>query len=100
MSQPVFSEHMLYAPTNKFNDAEESICSEEKSSGWWWNEQVPELNFVLATIILTTSLGMAAIWGYNCPFIRHFRPDTSYKQFVRQAGMASIFESRKHPLDY
>jgi len=40
MQQPVFREHMLYAPTKEFNDTEEHIYSEVKSSDWWWNEQV------------------------------------------------------------
>jgi len=40
MKQPALREHMLYAPTKEFNDAEERIYSEVKSSDWWWNEQV------------------------------------------------------------
>jgi len=40
MQQPAFREHMAYAPAKKFNDAEERIYSEVKSSDWWWNEQV------------------------------------------------------------
>jgi len=40
MQQPGFREHMSYAPAKEFNDAEEHIYSEVKSSDWWWNEQV------------------------------------------------------------
>jgi hypothetical protein len=40
MQQPTFREHMSYTPAKKFNDAEECIYSEVKSSDWWWNEQV------------------------------------------------------------
>ena len=45
------------------------------------------------------TLATAATWSYDCPFIRQFRPDTSYKPSGRQEGMASMFESRKHRLD-
>jgi len=51
MQQPAFREHMWYAPAKEFNDAEERIYSEVKSSDWWWNEQVGLLNFVIATMI-------------------------------------------------
>jgi len=98
IQQPVFREHMSYAPAKEFNDAEERIYSELKSSDWWWNEQVRELNFVIATMILTTSIATVAAWSYDCHFIRQFRPDTSYTLFRRQERMASIFESRKHRL--
>jgi len=40
MQQPAFMEHMSYAPAKEFNDAEERIYSDVKSSEWWWNEQV------------------------------------------------------------
>jgi len=40
MKQPAFREHMPYAPAKEFDDAEERIYSEVKSSDWWWNEQV------------------------------------------------------------
>jgi hypothetical protein len=40
MQQPAFGEHMSYAPAKKFNDAEERIIPEMKSSKWWWNKQV------------------------------------------------------------
>jgi hypothetical protein len=40
MQQPAFREHMLYAPAKEFNDAEEHIYSEVKSSAWCWNEHV------------------------------------------------------------
>jgi len=40
MQQPAFREHKSYAPAKEFNDAEERIYSEMKSSDWWWNEQV------------------------------------------------------------
>jgi hypothetical protein len=40
MQQPAFREHMSYAPANEFNDAEDRIYSEVKSSDWWWNEQI------------------------------------------------------------
>ena len=72
---------MSYAPAKEFNDAEECIYSEVKSSDWWWNDQVCYLNFVIATMILTASLATAAAWSYECPQIRQFRPDTSYKLF-------------------
>jgi len=35
MQQPAFREHMSYAPAKEFNDAEECIYSEVKSSDWW-----------------------------------------------------------------
>jgi hypothetical protein len=38
--QPAFRGHMSYAPAKEFNDAEERIYSEVKSSDWWWNDQV------------------------------------------------------------
>jgi len=40
MQQAAFREHMLYAPAKEFNDAEECIYSDVKSSDWWWIEQV------------------------------------------------------------
>ena len=40
MQQPAFGENKLYAPAKEFNDAEEPIYSEVKSSDWWRNEQV------------------------------------------------------------
>jgi len=40
IQQPGFREHMSYASAKEFNDAEESIYWEVKSSDWWWNEQV------------------------------------------------------------
>jgi len=40
MQQPAFGEYKLYAPAKEFNDAEEPIYSEMKSSDWWWNEHV------------------------------------------------------------
>jgi len=99
MQPPAFSEHMSYAPANEFNDAEECIYSHMKSSDWWWNEQVRQLNLVIATMILTASIATAVAWSYDCPFIRHCRPDTSYKPFGRQERMASIFESQQHQLN-
>ena len=60
MQQPVFREHMSDAPAKEFNDAEEHIYSEVKSSDWWWNEQVRWLNFVKAMMILPASLATAA----------------------------------------
>jgi len=96
MRQPAIREHMSHTPTKAFNDAEEHIYSDEKSSDWWWNDQVCKLNFVIATIILTSSISTAAAWSYDCPFIQQFRPDTSSKLFRRQGDMASIVESRKH----
>jgi len=41
MQQPSFREHRSYAPAKKFNDPEEHIQLEGKSSNWWWNEHVP-----------------------------------------------------------
>jgi hypothetical protein len=70
MQQPVFREHMSYAPAKEFNDAKERIHSEVKSSDWWWNEEVGELNFVIAMMILIASLATVAAWSYDCPFIR------------------------------
>jgi hypothetical protein len=99
IQQPAFREHMLCAPAKEFNDAEERIYSEVKSRDWWWNEQVRWLNFVIATMILTASLATVAAWHYDCPCIRQIRPDTSFKVFGRQEGMASKFEFRKHRLD-
>ena len=87
---------MLYAPANEFDDTEEHIYSQVKSSDWWWNELVVWSNFVIATWFLTTSIAMAASWSYDCPLIWQFRPDTSYKLFGGQEGMASIFESQKN----
>jgi len=40
MQQPAFRDHLSYAPAKEFNDAEERIYSEVKTSNWWWNEQV------------------------------------------------------------
>jgi hypothetical protein len=40
MEQPVFREHMSYAPAKKVHDAEGRIYSEMKSSSCRWNEQV------------------------------------------------------------
>jgi hypothetical protein len=40
MQPPAFSEDMSYAPAKEFDDAEERIYSEVKSSNWWWNEEV------------------------------------------------------------
>ena len=57
------------------------------------------MNFVIARMILTVSLATVAAWSYDSPYIRQFRPDTSYKLIWRQEGMASIFESRNHRLD-
>jgi hypothetical protein len=69
---------MSYAPAKEFSDAEERIYSEEKSSDLWWNEQVHELNFVIAMMIMTASRAMAATASYDCPCIPQFRADTSY----------------------
>jgi hypothetical protein len=55
MQQPTFREHMSDAPAKEFNDTEERIYSEVKSSDWWWNEQVRWLNLVIAMMIFTTS---------------------------------------------
>jgi len=38
VEQPAFRDHMSYAPAKEFNDAEEWIYSEVKSSDGWWNE--------------------------------------------------------------
>jgi hypothetical protein len=38
MQQPAFREHMSYTSAKEFNDAEERIYSEVKSSDWWCNE--------------------------------------------------------------
>ena len=38
--QAAFREHISYAPTKGFIDAEDRIYSEVKSRDWWWNEQV------------------------------------------------------------
>jgi hypothetical protein len=59
---------MSNTPAKAFNDAEEHIDSEVKSSDWWWNELVRWLNFVTATMFVTTSISMAAAWSNNCPF--------------------------------
>jgi hypothetical protein len=40
MQKLALREHMSYAPAKEFNDAEERIYSEVKSSGRWWNEQL------------------------------------------------------------
>jgi len=53
---------MLYVPAKKFRDAEESNYQEVTSNDWWWNEQLCMLNFVIATIILTTSIATVADW--------------------------------------
>jgi len=90
---------MSHAPTKEFNDAEECIYSEVKSSNWWWNEQVHEFNFVIATMIMTASKPTAAAWSYNCPCIRQVTADTSFNLMRRQGGMASISETRKHRLN-
>jgi len=56
MHHAAFREHQSYAPATEFNDAEERIYSEVRSCDWWWNKQVRELSFVLATMTLTTSI--------------------------------------------
>jgi len=40
MKKLAFREHMSYAPAKEFNDAEECIYSEVKSSNWWCNDVV------------------------------------------------------------
>jgi len=100
LQQPAFRKCMLYAPAKESNNGEECICSEVNSCDWWWNEQVLLLNFIIATMILTSSMTTAAAWSYDCPCIRQLRPDTSYTPFRRQERMGTIFESRKHWLDY
>jgi len=40
MQLAAFKEYMSYAPAKEFNDTDEHIYSEVKSSDWWWNEQV------------------------------------------------------------
>jgi len=41
----------------------------------------------------------AAAWSYDCPCILQSRPDTSYKLFMWQNGIASIFVAWKHRLN-
>jgi hypothetical protein len=53
MEQSEFMEHMSYAPAKEFNEAEECIYSEVKSSDRWWTEQVCQFNFVIARMMLT-----------------------------------------------
>jgi len=40
MQQPAFREHLSSAPAQEFNEAEERIYSEVKSSNWWCNKWV------------------------------------------------------------
>jgi len=40
MRQPAFTKQMSYALAKEFDDAEEHIYSEVKTSDWWCNEQV------------------------------------------------------------
>jgi len=93
MQQPVFREHMLYAPAKEFNNAEEHIYSEVKSHDWLWNEQVHFLYCMIATMISTTSIATAAAWSYDCHLIWQLRPDTSYKLSRWQEGMSSMSET-------
>jgi len=93
------SGHMFYDPAKEFNDNEECIDSEVKSSHWWWNEQVNYMNFVTAMIVLNAWIAMGAPWSYDCPFIWQFRPDTFYKLFRWPEGIANIFESQELGLD-
>jgi hypothetical protein len=73
MQQPPFREVISCAPAKEFNHPEECIYSEAKSIDWWWNELVSQLHFVIATIILTTSVAMAATWCCSRPCIRRFK---------------------------
>jgi hypothetical protein len=68
---------MLYAQGKPFNNAEEHIYSELKSSDNWWNQVVHQLNFVTAVMILTASILTAAAWSYDGPCVRQFKPDTA-----------------------
>ena len=88
-------EYMICPPGTEFNDAGECIDSEIQSRARWWNEQPDLLTFVIATMIVTTSIAMIAAWSYNAPPIWQFRQNTCYKLFGQHEGMASILESLK-----
>jgi len=81
MQHSAIREHMFYAQVKALNEAEDCIYSEVKSNDWWWNEQILELNLVIATTILISPIATAATWSSDCPCIRYFRPDTSFTQF-------------------
>jgi len=100
MLQPAFIEYMSYAPATEFNDPGKFISTEVKSSDWWWNEQVSELNFIIAVMILTASIATTAAWSSESPYILPFKTDTSYTLFGQQEGMARMYGSWKHQLDY
>jgi hypothetical protein len=83
----------------EFNDAEEHIYSAVRSSNWWWNNHVYQLDFFIATMTLTAAIGTVALWSYDCPFNRQFSPETSYRQFPSQEEVSSIIQSQKHWLN-
>jgi len=72
MPQPAVREYRLYATGQKFRTANEHINSEEKSCDSWLYEQLHELNFITAKMILATSIATVATWSINCPFIKPF----------------------------
>jgi len=96
---PAFRKYIKYALEMKFNEANEHIDSEVKSSDWCWNQQVCDVNFITATIILTASITTVGAWCDDCPFIEQFWPDTSQKLFRQQERMSRIYGSQKHQLD-
>jgi hypothetical protein len=81
------------------DDTEAHIFLLVKASDWWGNEQVNELNWVIATIILTSSIATAATWRYNCPSNQQLRPDKSYKPSGCLKRMAYTLQSQKYQID-
>jgi len=90
IQQPEFREHMSYAAAKEFNHADECIYSWVKSSDWWWNEQVCELNFVIATMIWTASMTTPDGGNYHCALLRQFRINSSSTIFTRYEGITGI----------
>lgn len=62
---------MVYAPAKEFNHDEEHIDSEVKPIDWWWNEQICQMNLVIATMILTILMATATALTYDSPFIQY-----------------------------
>lgn len=69
ISNPIFKEHMAYAPEHAYNDVdglEESRVWDEMWTGdWWWNTQVSKrLSKKIAR--LTAFIGEASTWCNDC----------------------------------
>ena len=70
---------MLYAPSKQFNEAEECIYRDEKSSNGRWNEEVRKLNLVIIMLTVTGTIARSAAWSYDCAFIWQVGHDAPYQ---------------------